>query len=346
MNKVQYGPWKIDVDIEKTKEYYKKYKLSTSQSNRNFQKYCKMLSVEERSFFESLGITPECCDVDPTLGVTKDKRSPCGGYYIVCGRYIENPPENLITIEELVENDFIDNRPDNRIYIGAFQFNFQCEDYEIKNIPEDMPEGFICIRFWCENMRWLLKEKPQEIFYEHLPKFWEIGRIINYVIASKKAKKQHISETKNSAESLFDDLGVVYSKMKSAEVTKYRHEWVREFTPNDADKETKNKIKEVCFSSKKFSTYLWQIFSWEFLKVEENARELFDDIQKSECTIIFDYESVGYRVSKSEKISAKAFERFDSTDIIITADDFSWTYCISHECYLGPYFYRKKNDNL
>ena len=151
MNTVKYGKWEIAVDIDKTREYYKSYVLNESQANRSFAEYCKVMSVEERAFFDSREITPECCEIEH-VGVNKKNEFPCGGYYLICGRYMSYPKEELLTVDDLIEKDFEDDREDPRVDIGLFQFDFQCEDYEFKEIPEDMPDGFICVRFWCENM--------------------------------------------------------------------------------------------------------------------------------------------------------------------------------------------------
>ena len=159
MKIIKYGEWEIAVDVEKTKEYYQNYVINSNQANRNFAAYCKSMPAEERAFFDAFGIEPECCEIEH-IGVSKKKEFPCGGYYLVCGKYLNHPEEELISAEELSENDFEDDRDDPRVDIGLFQFDFQCEEHIIKDIPEDMPKGFICIRFWCENMRWLLDEKP------------------------------------------------------------------------------------------------------------------------------------------------------------------------------------------
>ena len=139
---------------------------------------------------------PECCEIEH-IGVNKKKEFPCGGYYLICGRYLKYPEEELISVEELAENDFKDDREDPRISIGRFEFDFQCEDYIIKNIPEDIPEGFICVRFWCENMRWLLDEKTNAdmIMYEP-PRFWEIGKMLKEKSKAKQQKTLYLKEQK------------------------------------------------------------------------------------------------------------------------------------------------------
>ena len=122
MTIVQYGKWKIAVDVEKTKEYYRDYVIDENQMHRNFAEYCKSMSAEEREFFDSFGINPECCEVTH-LGVSKKKEAPCGGYYLICGKYLEHPPEVLITADEFAANNFECDIEDPRIQIGIFQFD-------------------------------------------------------------------------------------------------------------------------------------------------------------------------------------------------------------------------------
>ena len=188
MNVVKYGKWEISVDLEKTKEYYQNYVINNNQANRNFAKCCELLTEEEKSFFESFAILPQCCEIEH-IGVNKKKEFPCGGYYL------KYPEEELISVEELAENDFKDDREDPRISIGRFEFDFQCEEHIIKNIPENMPNGFICVRFWCENMRWLLDEKPDAdmIMYEP-PKFWEIGKMLKEKSKAKQQKTLYLKQ--------------------------------------------------------------------------------------------------------------------------------------------------------
>ncbi len=188
MHIVQYGDWKIAVDTEKTKAYYSKYKIKDSQAHRNFAEHCKNLTKEEMAFFDTFGIDPVCCKF-MHIGTDKKGNSPCGGYYFVCGEYLEYPPKNLITTEELAKNDSTDGRHLEKINIGLFQFEFQPDDYISSPVHTDKPEGFICIHFWCEEMKWILSEKP-EVKMQVKPKFWQIRRIIqeksNYTIGLKE----------------------------------------------------------------------------------------------------------------------------------------------------------------
>ena len=96
MKTVQYGDWKIAVDVDKTKQYYSDYEKNDNQANRNFVKYCENLTSEEAAFFDAFGIDPTCCEVEH-IGTDRKGNFPCGGFYLVCGKYFEYPPEELIT---------------------------------------------------------------------------------------------------------------------------------------------------------------------------------------------------------------------------------------------------------
>lgn len=331
MKSIQYGEWKIAVDIEKTKEYYSNYSLNPSQANRNFCEYCKTLTSEEKHFFQNFGITPECCEIEH-IGASKKKEFPCGGYYLVCGKYEEYPLENLITVEELAANDFEDDRDDPRIQIGIFEFDFQCEDYVIKDIPEDMPEGFICVRFWCENMRWLLDEKPEVTMYEQ-PRFWEINKIIKEKKEVKRAQKLDFDERKKEFTDTFEKLGIAYAELSKKEIKEYKKNWINAFSPDGKDKQ---EIRRLCLSSRKYTPFLWHVFSYEFLNSEADPKARYNSANKSDCVIISNVDEMGFTVTNAEKLTAEILDGF--IDVTVFAKDFSWTYCKTHEAFCGPYY--------
>ena len=335
MKIVQYGKWKIAVDVEKTKEYYRNYVIDENQMHRNFAEYCKSMSAEEHEFFDSFGINPECCEVTH-LGVSKKKEAPCGGYYLICGKYLEHPPEVLITADEFAANNFECDIEDPRIQIGIFQFDFQCEENVFKLIPEDMPEGFICIRFWCEDLRWLLREKPEEVMYEP-PKFWEIGRRIKEYLQSKREMRKYFEDCRQKFKQKFDGLGIEYSELSVGEYKKYKKLWADTYAPADADK---RKIEQLCVQNAEYSTYVWHIFSYEFLNAEtDDAPRLYDVADKKECMLISNGPSLGFKLKNADLLTADVLNEFD--DVTVTASDFSWTYSKTHEVYCGPYYYKK-----
>ena len=259
MKTVRYGGCKIAVDVDKTKKYYNTYKVNNSQANRNFAKYCENLPEEERAFFDEFGIDPICCEIEH---ICADKKGnfPCGGYYLVCGQYLEYPSEELISIEEIAENELTDELSDTQVSIGMFQFDFQCDDHIINDVPSDMPEGFICIRFWCEDMKWLLPEKPDEMMYEPAH-FWEIHKIIKERINNKKQQAIYLEKTRSEFLSFFKDLNIKAELLNKKELKEYKKEWVNRFAPADSDLK---KIKKLCLDSSKYTSFLWHLFSYEF----------------------------------------------------------------------------------
>ena len=294
------------------------------------------MPVDEKVFFESFGITPECCEIEH-IGVNKKKEFPCGGYYLICGRYLKYPKEELISVEELAENDFEDDRDDPRINIGLFEFDFQCEDYVIKNIPDDIPEGFICVRFWCENMRWLLDEKPSSdmIMYEP-PKFWELGRIIKEKIAVKKQQALDLEECKQEFRMTFEKLGVKYSELNAKEIEAYKKNWVETFSPCGANKE---EIKKLCLSKRKYTPFLWHMFSFDFLSSDADPSKCYNNADKTNCVLISNVYEIGFVLLDAEKLTAEILNDF--IDVTISDKAFSWTYCKTHESWCGPYYYKK-----
>ena len=252
-------------------------------------------------------------------------------------RYLKYPEEELITVEELIENNFDDDRNDPRINIGLFEFDFQCEEHIIKNIPEDIPEGFICVRFWCENMRWLLNEKPEAdmIMYES-PRFWEISRIIKEKREAKRQQALDLEERKQEFKDIFAKLGIEYSELSRKETDEYKQNWVSAFSPEGADEKA---IERVCLSRRKFTPYLWHLFSFEFLSSEENPKEAYNNTNKAECVIISNVDEIGFTVTNADGLVADILDEF--IDVTVSSTDFSWTYCKTHECMCGPYYFKK-----
>ena len=333
MKTVSYGAWKIAVDVEKTKQYYSDYVINDTQANKNFAKYCSSLSKEERAFFDDFGITPECCEIEH-IGTSKKKEIPCGGYYYICGSYIEHPQEILITVDELAENDFEDDRNSNTINIGIFEFDFQCKDFIFSLIPDDMPEGFLCVKFWCEDMKWLLDEKPETVMYEP-PKFWEIGKIIKERRQIKAEQKEwRVVETEGFTK-MFCELGIEYSELNSKEIKRQEKLWVDSFTPTGADRKD---VNANCLSNRKYSTYLWHLFSFEYLNSEETPEKRYAEQDKNECILISSGgNKLGFLLKNASGLSADLLNEF--TDVVIFSSDMSWTYCKTHEEELGPYFF-------
>ena len=337
MKVVRYGDWEIAVDVDRTKQYYKNYNTINNQANRNFAKYLKDLTPEEKDFFNSLEIDPSCCEIEH-IGLNNKGDFPCGGYFLVCGEYLKTPPENILTFEELVKNNFVDNRPDTSIYIGIFKFNFQCQDYIFKNIPENMPDGFICIQFWCEEMKWLLNEKPEKA-QNNPHSAWDIHKNIKEKIDIKQEQSDWVLEEKLEFSRFFEKLNINATLLSNKELEEYKKEWVDRLSPKDANI---RKIRKLCVKNKRYTTYLWHLFSFNFLNCEigDNANTLFDKTQKGSCVIVSNIDDLAYKLENAESLTVESLEQF--IDVTITADDFSWTYSKTHESMCGPYFYKQQ----
>lgn len=333
---VKYGEYVISVDIQKTEEYYKNFLKTDTQANRNFVEYCNTMSEEERVFFRSLAIDPQCCNIEHA-GVSKKGDCPCGGYFLFCGDYVEYPPEELITVDALVKNDFEYSRNDNRINIGIFQFDFQVPAYEVNDIPDDMPDGFICVRFWCEHMKWLLNEKPEEAMYEP-PKFWEIHRKIKEYFAAKALKKKLIEDEKGEWVGLFEKLKIGYAELSAKELRTHKTMWINHFAPQDGKR---NEIKKLCVENRKYTPFLWHLFSYEYVdaKTEAEAKKAYDNHDKEDCVIINNASDFAYIVRNANGLDSRCLDEL--IDITVTSSHFEWTYCKTHEEYIGPFFYSR-----
>ena len=155
---IQYGEWKINANILKTKMYYDAFSMPTDKFARNFRVYCDMLTREEREFFDSIGIDPKCAYVK-SLGMKNGKAVPTSGYYFIFGEYVSTPHQPTVTIEELIENGLVAFTKNHSVKIGSFRFEFQLPSDPNADIPENMPENCSCGRFWCDTLPWLLTEK-------------------------------------------------------------------------------------------------------------------------------------------------------------------------------------------
>ncbi len=155
---IQYGDWKIDADVLKTKMYYSAFSAAEDQFSRNFRKYCETLSKEEKEFFDSFGIDPMCANVSG-LGIAGKKTASTDGYYYIFGNYESTPTQPSASVDELIKHGLSMFSKDSSIKIGAFRFEFQRATDPHSDIPEGMPEDCICVRFYCDDMAWLLPEK-------------------------------------------------------------------------------------------------------------------------------------------------------------------------------------------
>lgn len=330
----------IEVDVEKTKEYYRGFKVSDTQGNRNYQKYCETMIAEEREFFDNFGVDPVCCNV-VHFGISKKKTLCCDGEYVICGRYVEYPQTEDIPLEDFIENGLETDEPTPSTVVGGFWFSFKDkeEDWEKEDPDEsyvDIPEGFIKFSFEYEKLPWLLKEKCEKKEWKP-PHFWEIHRKLKERNEEKQALIEAEQETAKWIENLFNENSIKAEFLTKKETDRLKRDWIEAFSPVGANKKG---IKENCYKNRRYNTYLWHLFSFGYAEAqEEKADELYNEQDKTCCYILNSCEDLAYRIENGERLDADFLEQF--VDVVITATDFSWTYAKTHEDHLGPYYYKR-----
>jgi len=303
MKVIEYGQWKITVDVEKTKEYYKGCSRPESRSAKNLKLNLGALTDEEKCFFDSFGVDILSCYVEiKCFESEKEEHWLCKGEFPVCVESIVYPDEYFLPIDEVVERYQAGTLADEPIRIGRFRIEFSDEERS----AVFMPEGFVCFEFFCDNINWLLDDPVDKIDY-------------------RERELQHYYET-------FSRLGIKACEIDKDLIDPYRNEWVEAFA---SPKKNIKKIKNVC------SMYIWHIFSFGFLGCfeEDEAAESYDAQNKNECVFISNISDVAFVLEDARALTAKILNQF--IDVTITAKDFSWTYCKTHECDCGPYFYKK-----
>jgi|GEM_PF-1486728 hypothetical protein len=336
---IQYGSWIIEVDLEKTQKYYQAYKNpEENQLYRNYKLYCESMPANEKTFFDNFGIDPLCCKPN-TLGMTNEKTLPTEVYFYIAGKYIQTHKEEIITPEELAANNFIDSREDSTIYIGSFQFHFQNPEAVFHSIPEDIPEGFLCIRAWLDNLPWLLSEKCESKMW-YPPQWWQLIKKYKTRKEGKIQYHNYIRKLKNDLESDFSSSGADFVFLDKKKRKKLILQWMNHFL-TDVDKSIIKKCH--IYGDHECSNYLWHSFSFKLISTEkeDNTAFHFSNADKSNCYVLFNNELIAYKLEKANRITTKIIDKYD--DILVFDQNFIWTYCHTHEIDCGPYFHHKKN---
>lgn len=107
--------------------------------------------------------------------------------------------------------------------------------------------------------------------------------------------------------------------------------------------------KEAKQAAKHYSDqFRWHLFSFALLPAisENQAREAFDKIDKTELYLFFDYAEETYRVQNAHLLTADDIEALRENSSLNHSDMYffdpsnKWTYVKPHEEYLGPYFFK------
>lgn len=188
--------WLLHVDIEATQKYYQNFQFNLEKEQRqiwkNYKKYCETLSEVECRFFDSLGITPACCNVT-SFGVNKKGNLSVWGTYKIKGTYEHIMKEVAIPVEEFIEKKLYLSKNQsnfhNGLHIGSYGITFLYPGSAFDPCPDDLEDGWIVFEFWINEMPWLLKEPCVLKEYEP-PRWWQLKRKYKEQIEFKKIKKQ------------------------------------------------------------------------------------------------------------------------------------------------------------
>ena len=145
----QFGPTKIDVDIEQTKAFYNSERVVTPGQTcdcygcRNFDKAILAASPAVLAFLESLGIDPrKPHEVIPLGDFTSGETCKYDGWYHVVGTIAESPTDEW---GKYVKNDYV---PDAE---ADFTIWFQDDPELLWRFPEAFPRPVLEL-FFCASL--------------------------------------------------------------------------------------------------------------------------------------------------------------------------------------------------
>lgn len=346
MNLFSNDNFKVNIDIEKTKSlYYKEecYDLIYL----NYVEFCKQLTNEERDFFDYFGIMPEfVCSITPesfrseigtrmSCGIEKDKTINYYIYYKFIGKYISIPNNWFIPIEKFLESEH--NIVDRTIHIGRFSFDFEPTKSVLENSLDKVEKEEIEIS--CSvNTPWLLSEECKLKVYSS-PKWWQIHKKLQEKIRNHRSIKRWEKEMRKGViEDLVKD-NIRYIELNYDAICAIKLKCIKEIVPVEKQKEA----MELCYPKKwYFGGYLWHIFSSELVEClkEEEAKSSFEGNELNECILFLEDYNLAFRIYNNFELLKDIIHY--SGDYYLIDSNFKWCYAVTHEEYLGPYFYKKQ----
>lgn len=152
MKRITLGAWTVEVDIERTKEFYDKYHFITEDCEcvycANYVKACDKFPQDIKDLFSSLGIDPRKEGEISHYIENTDGTHLYGAFYHVVGRVIEGPELWMPTQEdsEVSSPNFVEV---NKIVLGFTE--------DLVMVPEGFP--LPSIQFEIEvNIPWFLNK--------------------------------------------------------------------------------------------------------------------------------------------------------------------------------------------
>lgn len=119
---------------------------------------------------------------------------------------------------------------------------------------------------------------------------------------------------------------------------KFINQWLRHFASALSKDQFEKYVKDQ---------FIWHVFSWELIAFEglltgDDARQAFNQENKTECICCDMYNGNGVSNMLSPKFNTAEKIDMEMNEFYVVAKDYSWTYIKTHEgdvC--GPYFLRK-----
>lgn len=150
MEQLTVGSWVIEIDVKRTKDFYKRYHLITEDCGcyfcSNYVLACDTFPNQIMNIFNLLGIDPRKEGEVYECMKNEDGTHLYGGFYHIVGKIINGPDLSMPTMEgeESSSLHFIGH---NEIEIG---FN-----KDLALVPDDFPRPVIQFEFQM-NVPWLL----------------------------------------------------------------------------------------------------------------------------------------------------------------------------------------------
>ncbi|WP_088011329.1 hypothetical protein [Gottfriedia acidiceleris] len=148
LQQIRIGKWLIEVDIDRTREFYNKdMEVCNCLYCKNYLEAIMYFKTTVTDIFEKLGINPiKPAHLSQLPTEVKARRLYLGNYFFV-GRVLEG---------ELCTNSNFNKM--NTIEIENFIFGFS---EELEFLPEGLPNPILQISFEA-NIPWILKENPED----------------------------------------------------------------------------------------------------------------------------------------------------------------------------------------
>lgn len=145
-----FGPYTVDIDIEKTREYYNSLAVRETNCNMGYKNYVAViphLPLEVKSFYKAIGVDIYKIREVYVNCVNRDESICYGGFYCICGNIINN---NELSLH--------DNKTLKDGYAYALTKDYCIEFIEYENV-EDSNSALTNLKIdILANLPWILNE--------------------------------------------------------------------------------------------------------------------------------------------------------------------------------------------